>query len=368
MNPTAAEETLNTEHLARKHGKNWATDGSMPRAFIADSDLHVPSYYAEAMRHPDLWDRPMQEELENLRSCGVFHVVKKSFLPAGKKVIGCCWVFANKYDADEAVIKQKVRLVAKGFSQIQEEDFDKTYAAVAQLESFCIAMAIAAQKGLKIWQVDFISAYLNSDCQYDVYMELPPGFALQEEDDEDGIAPQVERSEEEQGDDEEHILVEGGEPGDNEECVLLLLKTVYGMMQGAYDWFYLLDNTFAALRYYQSKADSCVQSRLINGEHTLMSTHTDDVFGAPTTGDGATEAKAELDRCFEIKDLGTLSIILGIKISQDSVTGSISLTQKAYLKRTLEHFGMANCNPKSTPLPPGIDISDDLCPKTKEDR
>jgi len=36
-------------------------------------------------------------------------------------------------------------------------------------------------------------------CQYDVYMELPPGFAPQGEDDKDGIAPQVERSEGEQG-------------------------------------------------------------------------------------------------------------------------------------------------------------------------
>ena len=98
-------------------------------------------------------------------------------------------------------------------------------------------------------------------------------------------------------------------------------------MQGAYDWFYLLDNVFAALRYYQSKANSCVRSCLINGKYTLTSTHMDDVFGASTT-----EAKAELDHCFEIKDLETPSIILGMKISQDSVTGSISLTQKTYLE------------------------------------
>ena len=239
---------------------------------------------------------------------------------------------------------------------------------VARLESFCIAMAIAAQKGMKIWQANFVSAYLNSDCQYDVYIELPPGFAPQGEDNEDGIAPQVERSEREQGDNEEHVLVEGGELGDNEEHILLLLKTVYGMMKGAYDWFYLLDDAFATLEYYQSKADLCVQSRLINGEYTLTSTHTDDIFGVSTTEDGTTEAKAELDCCFEIKDLGTPSIILGMKISQDSVIGLISLTQKVYLERMLECFGMADCNPKSTPLPPGIDISNNLCPKTEEDR
>ena len=210
------------------------------------------------------------------------------------------------------------------------------YAAVAQLESFRIAMAVAAQKGLKIWQVDFVSAYLNSDCQYDVYIELPPGFVPQGEDDEDGIAPQEERGKGEQGDDveggKEDDDAKGGGEHDDEEYVLLLLKTVYGMMQGAYDWFYLLDNTFAALGYYQSKANSCVHSRFINGEYTLTSIHTDDVFGASTTEDGTTEAKAELDRCFEIKDLGTLSIILGMKISQDPATGLILLTQKAYLE------------------------------------
>jgi len=50
-------------------------------------------------------------------------------------------------------------------------------------------MAVTAQKGLKIWQVDFVLAYLNSDCQYDVYIELPLGFAPQEEDNEDGVMP-----------------------------------------------------------------------------------------------------------------------------------------------------------------------------------
>jgi len=76
----------------------------------------------------------------------------------------------------------------------------------------------------------------------------------------------------------------------------------------------------------------CVHSCLINSEYTLTSTHTDDVFGASTTDNSATEAKAELNQCFKIKDLGTPSIILDIKISQDPVTGSILLAQKAYLE------------------------------------
>jgi len=191
----------------------------------------------------------MQEELENLHSCGIFRIVKKSFLSAEKKVIGCCWVFANKYNVDGNVIKWKVRLVVKSFSQVQGEDFDEMYAMVAWLKSFRIAMAVAAQKGMKIWQVNFISAYMNSDCQYDIYMELPPGFALQREDDEDGVTPQVEKGKGEQGDSVERGKEEGGEY-DDEEYILLLLKTVYEMMQGAYDWFYLLNKVFTTLGYY----------------------------------------------------------------------------------------------------------------------
>ena len=107
------------------------TDSSTPCAFIADGDLHVPLHYTEVMQCLDLWEGPMQEELETLCSHGVFYIVRKSSLPAGKKVIGCCWVFANKYNADGNITKQKARLIVKGFLQIQGEDFNETYATIA---------------------------------------------------------------------------------------------------------------------------------------------------------------------------------------------------------------------------------------------
>ena len=48
--------------------------------------------------------------------------------------------------------------------------------------------------------------------------------------------------------------------------------------------------------------------------------------------------------------------------------GTISLSQRAYLQRVLERFGMADCNPKSTPLPPGIVLSESDSRKTDEDQ
>jgi len=74
------------------------------------------------------------------------------------------------------VEKHKARTVAKGFTQVLGEDYDKTYASVAQLESVCLVCAIAATRGLRLWQVDFVSVFLNSESLFDVYMEQPRRF------------------------------------------------------------------------------------------------------------------------------------------------------------------------------------------------
>jgi hypothetical protein len=48
------------------------------------------------------------------------------------------------------VIRNKVRLMAKGYSQVEGLDFDKTYAPVARLESIRILLAYATYYGFKL--------------------------------------------------------------------------------------------------------------------------------------------------------------------------------------------------------------------------
>lgn len=238
----------------------------------------------------------MEQELAILQSREVFKLVPTSSVPAGKKVIGCRWVYANKFDAEGNIVKRKARLVAKGFSQIVGKDFEETYAAVVCLESLRMSIAIAAQLGLAIWQVDFVSAYLNSVPSHTIYMQVPPGLA-------------------------------GGEGK-----VCLLLKTLYGLMQGGRDWWHTLDDAYTELGYTTSRADSCVRSRITNGKHTVTNTFTDDVFGISSSADGAKTAKKELASLYKIKDLGEPTCILGMAIKCDLSSGSISLLQNAYLK------------------------------------
>jgi hypothetical protein len=49
-------------------------------------------------------------------------------------VIGTKWVFQNKQDKNSVVTRNKGRLVAQGFTQVEGLDFEETYAPVADLK------------------------------------------------------------------------------------------------------------------------------------------------------------------------------------------------------------------------------------------
>jgi len=74
----------------------------------------------------------------------------------------------------------------------------------------------------------------------------------------------------------------------------------------------------------------------------------------------------ELRSSYEIKDLGKVKYILGMKIERTD-DGSIKLSQCAYSERVLEHFGMAEAKSHSTPLPPGITLSIKDSPETQDE-
>ena len=156
-----------------------------------------------------------------------------------------------------------------------------------------MAIAIAVHLSLHLWQIDFVSAYLNSDNKFLVYMEQLPGFV---------------------------------KPG-KEDMVNIALKTIYGMMNGAYDWSQSLKASYNGLGYYELKADPCIRHQINDKGFILMGTYMDDVFGALSNAEGAEIVKNELANCYKIKDMGEPSYILGIHINCDKSTGAISLSQ-----------------------------------------
>jgi hypothetical protein len=93
-----------------------------------------------------------------------------------QNIVGTKWVFRNKQDEYGVVIRNKVRLVAKGYSQIKGLNFDKTFAPVSRLESIRILLAYATHHNFKFYQMDVKSALLKGPMKEEVYVEQPPGF------------------------------------------------------------------------------------------------------------------------------------------------------------------------------------------------
>jgi len=125
-------------------------------------------------------------------------------------------VYAVKWKEDGVVERRKARTVVKSFTQVIGEDYNETYASVVHLESVCLVCAIAASQGLRLWQVNFVSAFLNSDNAYEMYMEQPKGF-------EEGRA----------------------------DFIWKLHKTLYRTMQGVHDWAENLNKMFEGHGYYR---------------------------------------------------------------------------------------------------------------------
>ena len=88
-------------------------------------------------------------------------------------MIGTKWVFRNKQDEHGVVVRNKARLVAQGFAQVEGLDFGETFAPVARLEAIRILLAFASHHNIKLYQMDVKSAFLNGFINELVYVEQP---------------------------------------------------------------------------------------------------------------------------------------------------------------------------------------------------
>ncbi|GKF42570.1 retrovirus-related pol polyprotein from transposon TNT 1-94 [Tanacetum coccineum] len=77
------------------------------------------------------WIKAMQEELHQFDRLQFWELVDKPF---GKNVINLKWLWKNKKDEDQTVIRNKARLIAKGYAQEEGIDFEKSFAPIALLE------------------------------------------------------------------------------------------------------------------------------------------------------------------------------------------------------------------------------------------
>jgi hypothetical protein len=270
-----------------------------------------PENYDVASKQ-EVWVKAMQDEIKMIEKNNTWELVD---CPHGKDIIGVKWVYKSKLNPDGSIQKHKARLVAKGYSQQPGVDYNETFAPVARLDTIRALIALAAQKGWSIYQLDVKSAFLNGILEEEIYVEQPQGF-----------------------------VVKG-----NESKVLRLRKALYGLKQAPRAWYSRIDQYFMDRGFRRSKSEPTLYIKTQGQYDTLIvSLYVDDLI---YTGNNITLIngfKEDMMKTFEMTDLGLRNYFLGIEVKQKEQ--GIFICQKKYTKALLEKFKMNDCKPVATPL------------------
>jgi hypothetical protein len=168
--------------------------------------------------------------------------------------------------------------------------------------------------------MDVKGAYLNGILQEKVYMQQPDGY----------------------------------NNGSGRIC--LLLKTLYGLKQSGQEWNKKLDRQLKTKGFTNLQSDSCTYIQHDNENLEVITVWVDNLLLFTNSNAKMISLKSELQSMFELTDLGEPMKIVGIEISQQ--TDSITISQKKYVENILQKEGMENVSPVSTPLDPNTKLEE----------
>nr|GFB24738.1 Gag-Pol polyprotein [Tanacetum cinerariifolium] len=115
----------------------------------------------------------LTEELHQFDRLDVREVVDR---PLCTNVINLKWLWKNKRDEENTVIRNKSRLVARGYAQKEGVDFDESFTPVARLEAVRLFIAYAAHKSFTIYQMDVKTMFLYGPLKEELYVNQQDGF------------------------------------------------------------------------------------------------------------------------------------------------------------------------------------------------
>src|SRR3954469_6485206 len=104
------------------------------------------------------WIKAMQEELQKLKLNNVWELVKRPD-PRKHNIIGTKWIYRIKQDEHGQVFRNKARLVAQGYTQVEGIDFDEKFAPMARLEAIRILLAYDNHHNILLYQMDVKSTF-----------------------------------------------------------------------------------------------------------------------------------------------------------------------------------------------------------------
>nr|GEW30819.1 hypothetical protein [Tanacetum cinerariifolium] len=175
----------------------------------------------------------MQEELNEFERLEVWELVPR---PNKVMVITLKWIYKVKLDELGGILKNKARLVARGYRQEEGINFEESFAPVARLEAIRIFLTYVAHKNMVVYQMDVKTAFLNGNLREEVYVSQPDGF----------VDP------------------------DNPNHVYKLKKALYGLKQAPRTWYDMLSSFLISQDFFKSSVDPTLFIRK-NGNDLLLS-------------------------------------------------------------------------------------------------
>jgi hypothetical protein len=301
------------------------------QATVAEIE-HVPKTYKEAIS-PEFskhWIPSMRNELKSLKDLKTFTICK---LPSGANLVRTKWVYRNKINPDDT-IRRKSRLVAKGFTQREGQDYFNTYWPTLSLSSLRMFLSHCAQHNYRIRSIDVKTAYLWGELDVEIYMEIPAGYEPTEE---------------------EKIIIDS--PG---LSACRLHKSIYGLKQSAYVWGKTLLDFLTSIGFVRMKADACI---FVHKEHQLIvGVYVDDVIAAFRKSSDYDWFIEQMKARFDIRDLGDIKECLGLQVHR-TPHGGYKLNQEKYIVRLMDKFNVMESKRCYTPRSAGAQLYKDDSPK-----
>nr|GEW89991.1 hypothetical protein [Tanacetum cinerariifolium] len=143
------------------------------KALLCYYDVFLSSVKPKSYKYAltkSCWIEAMQEELNEFEHLEIWDLVPR---PDRVMIITLKWIYKVKLDESGGILKNKARLVTRGYRQEKGIDFKESFALVARLEVVSIFIAFAAHINMVVYQMDVKTAILNGILREVIYVSQP---------------------------------------------------------------------------------------------------------------------------------------------------------------------------------------------------
>jgi hypothetical protein len=249
---------------------------------------------AMKMEDADLWYAACTEEMDSMVAMNVLEKVPIDQANI-RQLLHNMWVLKRKRDKNGLVCRYRARVVAQGNRQRPGDSYnpDETTSPTVGKASLHTMLAMCAQLGLRVYQADVKTAFLQAPLKEEIYMRAPRGF---EEKTDAGV-----------------------------EIVYRLKKAIYGLKQAAACFWTELSDHLVSKGYKAVTGDVCVLTKpMPDGSKIVLCTYVDDITFGVTSQANADLFMTEMRERFIIDEGEGKPIewLLGIAIDQDLGAGT----------------------------------------------